>query len=78
MADMRREAERRYRLICVAPEVQDRGSYDDLDEAIVNSDAHFEVYDTQAPEGESPWVGAYCQEDYDAAVARWRAKAGAV
>ena len=64
----------RYRLICVAPEVPDNGTYDDLDEAIVYSDANFEVYDTEAPEGESPWVGAYCTEDYEAAYQRWKEK----
>lgn len=64
----------RYRLVCVAPEVPDGWSYDDIDEAIMMSDAHFEVYDTQAPEGDSPWVGAYCREDYDAAKARWLAR----
>ena len=62
--------DRRYRLICVAPEIPSRGSYDDLDEAIVNSDAHFEVYDTHTDR----YVGAYCQEDYDEAAARWRRK----
>lgn len=65
---------KRYRLVCVAPEWPDKGSYDDLDEAIYYSDQNFEVYDTQAPEGESPWVGAYCLGDYEPAIARHVAK----
>lgn len=37
---------KRYRLICVAPEVPDLGSYDSLDQAIANSTPNYEVYDT--------------------------------
>jgi predicted kinase len=64
---------KRYRLICVAPDVPDRGSYDDLDEAMANSDANFEVYDSQTRE----WLGPTCKQEYDEAVARFKAKAEA-
>lgn len=60
----------RYRLICVAPGVPDRGSFDSLDEAIVNSDAHFEVYDSHTDQ----WVSPVCQEEVDAAAVRLRAR----
>lgn len=40
-------AEKRYRIVCVAPEVQGRGSFDDLDEALLHTDANFEVYDRE-------------------------------
>lgn len=51
-------------------DLPDRGSYDDLDEAIANSDAHYEVYDTETRQ----WCGAYTREEYDEAVARHRRK----
>lgn len=65
---------KRYRLVCVAPEMPDNGSYDDLDEAIYHSDGNYEVYDTQAPKGESPWVGAYSMEDWQDAADRHLAR----
>lgn len=63
----------RYRLVCVAPDVPGRGSYDDLDEAIVNSDAHYEVYDSET----GRYLGPTCREEYDEAYERWMAKLAA-
>jgi hypothetical protein len=65
----------RYRLICVAPEVPDMGSTDDLDEAIVcvGSDyygSHFEIYDTETGRYETP----QCAEEVDAAKTRLEAR----
>jgi|ERR1039458_3350373 hypothetical protein len=49
---------KRYRLICVAPEVPDAGSYDDLDEAIVaaGSSPNWEIFD----EEDNQWVPMPC------------------
>lgn len=60
---------KRYRLICVA-DFPDLGSYDDLDEAIVNSTAHYDVWDSETGE----WLSPTCQEEMDGARERLRRK----
>lgn len=83
MADSERERveetvsdyeQRRYEVVCVAPDVPSRGRYDDLDEAIANTDAHFEVYDREM----RTYVGPTCREEYDEAIERLRRKRAAL
>jgi nitrite reductase/ring-hydroxylating ferredoxin subunit len=57
-------SEGRYRVICVAPEVPGRGSFDLLEEARVNCDAHFEAYDMVTGE----YVSPTCIEEFEAAA----------
>jgi hypothetical protein len=58
----------RYRLICVA-DLPDKGATDDLDEAVVASDAHYEVYDTVR----GAYVGVSL-EDYEESIAQLKAR----